>query len=220
MRLLNMIYKPLHRLFSRPSERGEHSSGFWQDKVRGSALELCRGTNGKVLEVGCGEGLFVSRLKQQEPGVGVWGVDINSELLQEAAKRVREKGLTVGLSLGEAGKLDFPDGYFDAVVCVNVFLLLDSFGTVRATLNEMKRVCRSGGKIIFDFRNSHNLLLRAKYALAPYYDDTLRGQPLRTYTPVQVSRLLEECGFRQGRWLYLGAYPKKLSPVVVVEAIK
>ncbi|MGE5307583.1 MAG: class I SAM-dependent methyltransferase [Deltaproteobacteria bacterium] len=219
MKLLNRLYVMLHRSLARPSERGEYSGGMWQDRVRAKALSLCEGVSGRLLEIGCGEGLFISRLKAFRPQVDVWGVDNDAGRLARAGERLAEKGMTARLSVEDAARLPFPDGHFDAVVCVNVFFNMDSLDTVRKTLAEMKRVCRSGGLLVFDFRNAANLLLRVKYALAHVYDHSVRDLPLRTYHFSVMSGVLGELGLKIRRRHFIGT-GGPFAPLVVLEVEK
>ena len=220
MKLFDMIYRPLHRFFGRPAERGEYSSGRWQDEVRRNALELCRGESGKALEIGCGEGLFALQLKQQEAGLEVRGIDNDTGRLERAAARARERGLEIAFSFADAGRLPFPDDSFDVVICVNVFLNLGSLETVRAALSEMKRVCRKGGALIFDYRNARNPLLNIKYALAPYYDHSVRQLRLSTFAPSRINTILRDAGLRVERQRNLGFFISPVAPLIIVEAIK
>jgi len=218
MRILDMLYRPLHRLFSRPSERGEYSSGVWQDMVRRAVLDLCAGKRGTALEIGCGEGLFAVQLKQREPGLEVWGIDNDAARLEQAKAKARERGLEINFSLGDAGRLPYPDASFDLVICANVFLILGSLGAIEAFLSEMKRVCRKDGSIIFDYRNSRNPLLRLKYALAPYYDHSVRHLRLTTCDPRWIERALRGLGLKAVRQRNLGFFIRWLAPLIIVEA--
>jgi len=218
MRILDMLYRPLHRLSSRPSERGEYSSGVWQDMVRRAVLDLCRGKRGTALEIGCGEGLFAGQLKQREPGLEVRGVDNDGARLEQAKAKARERGLEIDFSLCDAGRLPFPDASFDLVVCANVFLILGSLGAIENFLSEMKRVCKNDGSIIFDYRNSRNPLLRLKYALAPYYDHSVRHLRLTTCDPRWIERVLRGLGLKVARQRNLGFFIRGLAPLIVVEA--
>jgi ubiquinone/menaquinone biosynthesis C-methylase UbiE len=216
--MLNKIYLRLHQLFSKCEEQGEYSAGYWQNKIRAQALVFCADSQGSLLEIGCGEGLFLAQAKEAKPGLELWGIDNNSVRIKEAG--VRLKGKDVRLAVVEAAKISFPDGYFDAVVCINVFFNLPSKEAVRDTLMQMKRVCKAGGKLIFDFRNGANFLLRLKYKLAPLYDRTIRNLPLKTYYPGEIRALMDECGLRIVKESCIGAFGRRLAPIVVIQAEK
>ena len=98
------------------------------------------------------------KLAVQEPGLEVWGVDNNGMLLDQVLRKAADRELTnLRLVVEDAKHLSFPDDTFDKVVCVNLFLNI-GFDAMTAVLKEMKRVCTRQGRLIFEFRNSRNLL--------------------------------------------------------------
>lgn len=216
---MRQLYSWLHRISSKPQERGEYSSGPWPDLIRVEALRLCQGIHGKILEVGCGEGLFLIPCAQQNPYAEIYGVDNNRERLASAGKKARNANLTtIRLSEQEAPHLAFEDGFFDAVVCINVFFNMPSQELVGQTLLQLKRVCKAGGKIIFEFRNSQNPFLKLKYATARYYDATLNNVPLRTYNPKEIRGFLQQAHLSVTKLIRLGFPVKTFAPIILVEA--
>lgn len=97
-----------------------------------------------VLDVACG-GAHVA--EQVAPHVRqVVGVDLTPALLQLAAERLRQAGVTnVLLQEGNAADLLFLDASFDLVVCRGA---LHHFSEPERALVEMGRVCRSGGRVV------------------------------------------------------------------------
>ncbi len=177
--MIQRLYKWFHFVTSKPEEAGEYSAGYWQDKVRSSSLDLCKYKNGKLLELGCGEGLFLAKFGLSNPNVQIWGVDTRDNMLKKAEKRISENGIkTIKLQRGDAIALPFKNSFFDTVVCVNVLFNMASIDVIKMALREMGRVCAPGGYIIFDYRNSLNWLLRLKYNLARYYDPSVKDLPL------------------------------------------
>jgi len=214
--MLSKIYNRLLRITSKPGERGEYSGGYLQDRVRQEALALCRNAKGRVLEIGCGEGLFLAWLAEQSRGLEIWGIDNDKARLKAAAKRAQN----ANLSHQDAAKLSFEDGYFDIVVCINVLFNLKSIEDVKRVLLEMTRVSRKDGSIIFDFRNSMNPLLSIKYKLARYYDDTVKGLPLKTYSMKEIEALLDGLHMAITAKRFVGFNAEILAAVIVVEAKK
>lgn len=212
----------MHNLTARADERFEHSSGHWQSMVRHQALLYCNMVKeGNILEIGCGEGLFLSQLALNNPGARIFGVDINRGRIERARERFRQKELkNITLQVQGGESIDFPDEYFDAVVCINVFYILESIEAVRRFLMTMSRVCKKQGYLIFDFRSSLNQLLRLKYKLAPYYDGTVKGQPLNTYYPAQIEGVLRELGLRMLDEKPVGFPCRSWAPIIVMKAGK
>lgn len=104
------------------------------------------GTGGDVLEVGCGTGLVLSRIR--EFARKAQGVDLSPGMLELAQKR----GLDV--VLGSATALPFPDDSFD-VTCS--FKVLAHVPGIQHALGEMARVTRPGGVILAEFYNPFSL---------------------------------------------------------------
>jgi phosphatidylethanolamine/phosphatidyl-N-methylethanolamine N-methyltransferase len=88
-------------------------------------------------------------------------------MLEKARERVAREGLrNVRLIEMDAARLTFPDSYFDIVYAPYlVSVVPDPVQVVR----EMRRVCRSGGKIIVlnHFRSPNVLLSRFERAICP-----------------------------------------------------
>ncbi|HEX9302142.1 MAG TPA: class I SAM-dependent methyltransferase [Casimicrobiaceae bacterium] len=95
-----------------------------------------------VLEVGVGTGLT---LPGYPPSAKVVGIDISPEMLARARKRV--EGLPNGdirLELMDAEALTFADDAFD---CVTVPYVLSVTPHPHRLVDEVRRVCRTGGMI-------------------------------------------------------------------------
>lgn len=221
MKFIEKIYAWLRDRTSRPDERGAYSAGYWQNKVREKALSLVKGCRGRLLEVGCGEGFFLARLAKRNPHIKAWGVDMRPEVLAQARRLLeRENIKNVVVREERAEKLSFDSGFFDAVVCVNLFICLPSMDAVRDVICEMARVCKKGARLILEFRNRKNVFLRIKYALAPFYDTTIKDHPLSTYDEEKIDQILRECGFAVVRKHYLDFPFRRLAPIIIAEARK
>ena len=106
----------------------------------------------RVLDVGCGSGAITREIAKRvgKHGLAI-GIDPSAALLTVARELAREAGLAHGIEFreGNALRLPFPDGTFDAVVCVTV---LSHVPRGEAAIPEFVRVLRSGGRLgIFDF---------------------------------------------------------------------
>jgi ubiquinone/menaquinone biosynthesis C-methylase UbiE len=103
-------------------------------------LHLKPGT--KVLDVACGTGN--QSIPAARAGAEVIGLDIATNLLEQARKRAADKNLKIGFIEGDAEKIPFPAARFDVV--------LSMFGAMFAprpdvVASELIRVCRPGGLI-------------------------------------------------------------------------
>jgi len=109
-----------------------------------------------VLEVGCGTGLILSRLRPLARSVR--GVDLSPGMLKLAI----ERGLPV--EQADATALPFPDASFDTVVC---FKVLAHIPDVRRAVAEMCRVVRPGGVVAAEFYNRDSLRRLVKRVKRP-----------------------------------------------------
>ena len=218
---IGTIYQKFHFLTADKSERGEYSSGRWQKLVRDEALLLCP-ASGSILEVGCGEGLFLQALVSSNPHQRVTGVEIDFNRAASAHRRLAGKtGLPPAMvAHADGSRLPFADELFDAVVCVNVLFNLHSFKQVTAVVGEMARVCKKGGVILFDFRNRANVLLYLKYHFARWYDPTVKNLPLVTYHLRQIQRMLRQFPLETKEIKYCGFFGTCAAPLVIMELKK
>lgn len=222
MTKLQEFYYWIRDLASDPRERGESSAGYWQGKIRRITVFLCQDLRGRVLEVGCGEGLFLSQLMSRYPTLEVWGVDAGSEILERARRRLDKQPsqTPVRLIKGDARNLPFADLSFDAVVGINLLMCLPDLKAVETVVAEMTRVCKPGGRLLIELRNKANVLLRLKYGLARYYDASVRHHPLSTFHEHDIVAILKKNGFvvRQARHV---DFPiKRWAPIIILEAQK
>lgn len=94
----------------------------------------------KVLEVGCGNGYYLSLLSRLKIADKLFGVDIDKRALADAKNFINNKH--VKLTLAPAEKLPFKDNAFDRVVMSEV---IEHVMDERTALNEVYRVLKPGG---------------------------------------------------------------------------
>jgi 2-polyprenyl-3-methyl-5-hydroxy-6-metoxy-1,4-benzoquinol methylase len=100
---------------------------------------------GRVLEVGCGHGLFSTYASRRLPDVEVHGVDIDADKVAVAARSAATSPARVSFAVAESGVL--PEGPWDAVVLVDVLYLLDEAGQ-RALLESCAARLAPGGVLV------------------------------------------------------------------------
>lgn len=219
--MLKNFYYWLHKKLSKPVERGEYSAGFWQEAIREKVFSLCSDTQGRILEVGCGEGLFLSKIAQPRNNMVVFGVDLWWDILIKAKNRCLEQSLdNVKIIQADAQTLPFKSDFFDRVVCINVFFNLPDENVLQSSLQEIARVTKSGGRVVFDMRNSMNPFLFLKYKLAKYYDETVKDLPLRTYRFKKVTSYIARYNFKVVNKISIGFPWNRFAPIFIVEAQK
>ncbi|MFD1569221.1 class I SAM-dependent methyltransferase [Halorubrum laminariae] len=134
----------------------------------------------RVLEVACGTGRFTTMLADR--GADIIGLDISREMLEQGREKTSKAGLsdTVEFVRGDASRLPFPDNYFDTVVAMRFFHLMDDPASFLAEL------CRvSADQVFFDTFNGRSL--RTLYTW-------LLPMGSRLYSEDQVADMLREAG--------------------------
>jgi SAM-dependent methyltransferase len=125
---------------------GYYSKWNWEHQM---AFNQIKPTD-KVLEVGCGDGGFIWRLK--EANIDCCGLELN----KKAVEACRKKGLAVFDELLDEHKLKH-SGYYD-VVCS--FQVLEHICDVRSFINDTIDVVKAGGKIIFGVPNNNPFIFK------------------------------------------------------------
>ena len=114
--------------------------------------EMARPTGGQhILDVGCGLGVPALRIAERY-GCKITAVNISREQIRQGRQLIDQRRMSHRVSLvrGDARALDFPDGSFDAIVC------LEAAGDICVSapdkeqfLHELHRVLRPGGRVGF-----------------------------------------------------------------------
>lgn len=126
--------------------------------------------NGNVLDLGCGAG--VSSIVLSNFGFDVTGIDISSNLINDAIKLSEDTTIPwldtdcikkkPGFMVGDITKLDFQDESFDICFLCGV---LHHFPDYEVVLKEIRRVLKKGGIMIAVESNSFNLPYRLSFHL-------------------------------------------------------
>jgi SAM-dependent methyltransferase len=115
------------------------------ENKRVSTIIETAGPASNVLEVGCGEGYVLKRLKAKRK----YGVDISLKALEIAKARTG-----ADVALADAENLPFPDACFEAVVCTEV---LEHTRDPAKVISECQRVAVDGGKILLSIPNEKRI---------------------------------------------------------------
>ena len=142
--LVEMEADAVRRAYKRWAPIYDTTFGKIADAGRKQAVDLVNGLGGRVLEVGVGTGIS---LPNYDAGVRVTGIDLSTDMLDKARKRIAKEGLDNIDDIIEmdAADLGFEDASFDVVVAMYVLTVVPDPGAVMAELN---RVCRPGGDVI------------------------------------------------------------------------
>jgi len=143
----------------------------------------------ELLDIGCGTGFFLAELEQRHPGSV--GLDISYEMLEVSERYVPGAKLVCG----DAEKLPFQAGRFDAVFCKGS---LHHTRDHQGFLGNCRQVLREGGVLIMSEPCNDNPLIRAAravmYRRSRHFDEGDQG-----FTRRGIVALCEEAGFEVTR---------------------
>ena len=99
----------------------------------------------RILDVGCGTGVFASRIREALPNAKVWGIDLVAEMLTKGTERWRQHAGHIQPVQADSERLPFASGTFDIVTCANSF---HHYPHQDRAIAEMHRVLRPGGRLM------------------------------------------------------------------------
>lgn len=135
------------RWYERNKEKLADGSAFFNPALLHESLSPFQQEINTVLEIGCGNGLMLSRLCQLFQATGE-GIDPSAKAISEGG---RQFGRGISLRVGTANELPFAAGAFDLVHFGFCLYLVDRRDLLRA-VSEADRVLRPGGFLsILDF---------------------------------------------------------------------
>jgi SAM-dependent methyltransferase len=158
------------------------------EEVRIARLLMGLGAGDTVLDIACGPGNFTRRFASVvgPEGLAV-GIDASETMLARGAAELRRTGVAnVALIRGDATRLPFRDGAFDAVCC---FAALHLFSEPLAALDEMRRVLSERGRIA--------IMTSVRRQLAPSIvrPAVERASGMRLFEADEITGALAERGF-------------------------
>jgi ubiquinone/menaquinone biosynthesis C-methylase UbiE len=164
----------------------------------------------RVLDVGCGTGRLARRLSREFPGMCVVGCDFSHGMLRQA----RSHGARLLLIQGDAQRLPFAEGSFDAIVSTEAF---HWFPDPDGALAGFRRALVPRGRLLVAFVNpAFALLSRASERVTRWF-----GEPVHWPTAHAFRRQVEAAGFEVLSQRRIFRLPSPvLLPPVLTEAVR
>ncbi len=168
---------------------------------RAFLLEHVGTDDGRVLDVGCGEGRLAAELARA--GFRVVAVDVAAEPLRRARQRNADLDLRL---VPIEGSWPLPDASFDVVWAGET---IEHVADTAGWLSEVRRVLRPAGTLLLS-TPAHGRLAMLRLALSrrafdAHFDP--RSDHLRFYTRRTLTRLLEDFRFEDVRVRGAGGLP-------------
>lgn len=155
---------------------GKLESGFHQRRTD-CTLQLMRSVIGgqgqaaRILDLGCGQGHITAKMLEAFPGAEVSGLDYSISAIDYAARAFPG----IDFIVGNAYRLPYSPGYFDLVICNNIW---EHVADPLALLGAISKVVRSDGHLIISTPSRYRIwnLLRV-----------VRGKPVVLMSKLHVT---------------------------------
>ncbi len=162
-----------------------------------------------LLDIGCGKGDLLYRLKE-ECSLRPVGLDFSQKQL-DCADPSR-----VPFVRGDAFSLPFKDESVSSITCFNTLYNYKTLDDLSGMFSEMARVLKPEGRIVVDVRNKWNPVLAIKYRI-----HMMRGHfPTVTHDPQELAERLLPLGCRLKRKTAFGIPNALLAWGYLLEFVK
>ncbi len=104
----------------------------------------------RVLDLGCGAGRHTLFLAAE--GFESFAVDWSRPGIEQTVQRAAEKNLDLGTQVAEVDAFDFPEDFFDAVLCHSVYCYLP-LRRIASSIEAVRRVLKPGGSFLCSTRS-------------------------------------------------------------------
>lgn len=165
---------------------------------------------GKILDIGCGNGIIPILLYSKGKGEDITGVEIQEENWELALKNVKLNNLEEYIKIENDDVKEYPKGNtFDYIISNPPYMEVDG---KKQNILSCKSIARHELTL-----NLYDLIRNAKRLLKPVGSITLVH---RSYRFTDISRILEDCGFSLKRVRFVYYSKDRNSNLVLVEAFK
>ena len=158
-----------------------------------------------VLDLGCGDGRFLQKLRALNSNNILYGLDISEKMLELASSKNIKR---CEFSLGDSNYLPYSDGSIDLIVCLNSF---HHYSTPELTLKEIKRVLSLDGKVIIGDIFTLPIIREIINFYLPYS----KSGDYKMYSKKSLDKIFSAEDFKNQKfsiispWLYVSEYKKK-----------
>jgi SAM-dependent methyltransferase len=108
----------------------------------------------KIIDLGCGPGLYSEKLTQK--GHSVTGIDFSANSIEYATSEAKRKNLEITYVCQDYTELEFPENHFDLVLLIYTDFCPLLPEQREKLLHSIKKVLKPEGSFIFDFSNDLN----------------------------------------------------------------
>jgi ubiquinone/menaquinone biosynthesis C-methylase UbiE len=152
----------------------------------GLMRRMLKGTSGRILDVGCGDGFFLEQLLAM--GFGCVGLDVSAQMIERCRRRIPSTRVELVCSTIQTYR---PDRLFDAVTCGET---LEHINDDVDVLKHIHRVLKPGGMLV----------LTVPIDVALWSEADVDAGHVRRYSKSEIFVKLQKTGFAVQRYTIWG----------------
>lgn len=166
---------------------------YWHTRRFTEVGKLVSPVKGKILDIGCADGLFSKQILDKSKANELIGIDIEKSSVDWAGKHW-QKNKKMIFKTADAHNLKFENGTFDAVVALEV---LEHVEHPLKVLGEIKRILKKGGYGIFMVPTDNRLFRIVWWLWLNFYPRgyVWRETHIQTYRHDYLSEICRRAGF-------------------------
>lgn len=165
---------------------------FWHKRRFREVSKMITPVKGKVLDVGCADGVFTKVILDKIKASQIVGVDVLKTSVNWAKKHWR-KSKKMKFMIADTHKLPFKTNSFDAVFSLE---MLEHVFEPGKALKEMRRVMKRGGYGIF-LVPTESLLFKIVWFLWRFSGRMVwKDAHIQDYRNKSLLQLIKQCGFK------------------------
>lgn len=193
---------------------------------RGIATSMMNTVGGRILDIGCGPGTFVSAVTREDRNI--FAFDLSFQMVDQAKKR-NTGNEQVFYSVGNLTELAFGSETLDGVLCIGV---MGYIPTPDKAFAEMYRVMKHGAEAVVQISNAASVKERIYERWLPSLKKMLGIKkkagwgfdfPLYSYSKKNFDKTIETSGFEIVDWSFYDfhiPFLERLSMELAIRASK